>query len=123
MKMSQVDGTSDNQMLGIDIQIISNTRAMDTLSVVSNSGGSAMSRQNYINILRLIRTVNTTSNATIFSQEFTKQVIKGLVPTPQSGVLVTAFSSDYLLFKYGYSKVVYGAAICGYGESYDSTTR
>ena len=110
-------------MLGIDIQLISNSKALDTVAVISNSGGSTQTRQNYVNILRLLRTVNTTNNATIFTQEFTKQVIKGLAPTPQSGVLVSAFSGDYLLVKYGYSRVIFGAAICDMGESYDAASR
>lgn len=59
----------------------------------------------------------------MFTYEFSKQVIKGLVAAPQSGMTVGSYIGSNLFFKYGYSKVVYGSAVCDYRETYDANNR
>lgn len=43
-KLLQLDGTTDNQMLGIDVTLISTTKAFDQFSLGSNSGGAIQTR-------------------------------------------------------------------------------
>jgi hypothetical protein len=92
-------------MLGSDVLMIQSTPNFASFHISSNSGGSSTSRQYYSNHFRLIRTPDQRNrNVTLFSYEFTKQVIKGLVPTPQGGIDVAITPKAKLLVKFDFSR-------------------